>query len=161
MSTFHLAASSRISTIQYRRSLQLNSSSTSAVLIKARSKHHSSHSLEIPSSQHIELFTSRVRCHVHVLPKEPSRHVAVLGVWSIFLPFIIKRILGIKRTFPCSFGNKRMPLLTLVYGISSQLLGFFVFHRNRMLCSVTENHVCSSHNSSLTPQNSIIHCNKL
>ena len=23
-----------------------------------------------------------------------------------FLPFVIKRILGIKRIFPCSFGNK-------------------------------------------------------
>ena len=34
-----------------------------------------------------------------------------------FLPFIIKRILGIKRIFPCSFGNKCMRLLTRVYGI--------------------------------------------
>ena len=33
-----------------------------------------------------------------------------------FLPFIIKCILGIKRIFPCSFGNKRMRLLTQVYG---------------------------------------------
>ena len=31
-------------------------------------------------------------------------------------PFI-KRILGNKRIFPCSFGNKRMRLLTRVYGI--------------------------------------------
>ena len=35
----------------------------------------------------------------------------VLEVWSIF-PFAIKRI------FPCSFANKRMRLLTRVYGIS-------------------------------------------
>ena len=41
--------------------------------------------------------------HVHVLG------VAVLGCGQ-FLPFIIKRILGIKRIFPCSFGNKRMRL---------------------------------------------------
>ena len=33
-------------------------------------------------------------------------------------PFAIKRILGIKRIFPCSFENKRMRLLTRVYGIS-------------------------------------------
>ena len=67
------------------------------------------------SSQHGELCTCRVRCHVHVLPK--LRGITVLGVWSIRLPFIIKRILGIKRTFPCSFGNKLMCLLTCVYGI--------------------------------------------
>ena len=42
--------------------------------------------------------------------------IAILGVWS-FLPFTIKRILSIKRIFPCSFGNKRMRLLTRVYGI--------------------------------------------
>ena len=34
-----------------------------------------------------------------------------------FLPFIIKRILGIKRLFPCIFWSKRMHLLTHVYGI--------------------------------------------
>ena len=51
--------------------------------------------------------------HVHVYQKG----VAVFGVWSIFA-FIIKRILGIKRIFPCSFGNKRMRLLTRVYGMS-------------------------------------------
>ena len=45
-----------------------------------------------------------------------QRGIAVLGVWSI-LPFIIKRILGIKHIFPRSFGNKRMRLLTRVYGI--------------------------------------------
>ena len=28
-----------------------------------------------------------------------------------------ERILGIKRIFPCSFGNKRIRLLTRVYGI--------------------------------------------
>ena len=44
-----------------------------------------------------------------------ATNVAVLEVWSIF-PFAIKRILGIKRIFPCSFENKRMRLLTRVYG---------------------------------------------
>ena len=41
--------------------------------------------------------------------------IAVLKVWSIF-PFAIKCILGIKRIFLCSFENKRMRLLTHVYG---------------------------------------------
>ena len=45
-----------------------------------------------------------------------ATNIAVLGVWSIF-PFSIKRILGNKRIFPCSFENKRMRLLTRVYGI--------------------------------------------
>ena len=62
------------------------------------------------------LFTSRVRCHVHVLPERRR----VLGVWST-LSFIIKRTLGIKRIFPCSFGNKRMRLLTRVYGRSLEV----------------------------------------
>ena len=44
-----------------------------------------------------------------------QRGVAVWGCGQ-FLPFIVKRILGIKRIFPCSFGNKRMRLLTRVYG---------------------------------------------
>ena len=44
------------------------------------------------------------------------RGVTILGVWSI-LPFIIKHMLGIKRIFPCSFGNKCMRLLTRVYRI--------------------------------------------
>ena len=43
----------------------------------------------------------------------------VLGVWSIFA-FIIKRILGVKRIFPCSLGNKRMRLLTRVYTVLLQ-----------------------------------------
>ena len=44
------------------------------------------------------------------------------GVVNFFL-LIIKRILGIKRIFPCSFGNKRMRLLTRVYGMSPTLNG--------------------------------------
>ena len=44
--------------------------------------------------------------------------IAVLEVWSIF-SFAIKRILRIKRIFPCSFANKRMRLLTRVYGMCS------------------------------------------
>ena len=36
-----------------------------------------------------------------------------------FLPFNIQCILGIKRTFPCSFGDKRMRLLTRVQSVFS------------------------------------------
>ena len=57
--------------------------------------------------------TTRLFCRVHMLPKRRRG----FGVWSIFA-FIIKRILGNKRIFPCSFGNKRMRLLTRVYGIA-------------------------------------------
>jgi len=48
--------------------------------------------------------------------------IAVLEVWSIY-SFAIRRILGIKRIFPCSFENKRMHLLTRVYGIISITIG--------------------------------------
>ena len=50
-------------------------------------------------------------CLVHALSK---RRAVIGGVVN----FIIKHILGIKRIFPCSFGNKRMHLLTHVYGIT-------------------------------------------
>ena len=56
---------------------------------------------------------TRLFYHVHVLPKKRRS----FGVWSIFA-FIIKRILGNKRIFPCSFRNKRMRLLTRAYSIS-------------------------------------------
>ena len=44
-----------------------------------------------------------------------QKGIVVLEVWSNFA-FIIKCILGIKHIFSCSFGNKRMRLLTRVYG---------------------------------------------
>ena len=56
--------------------------------------------------------TTQLYCHVHVLPKRRRG----FGVWSNFA-FIIKHILGNRRIFPCSFRNKRMRLLTHVYGI--------------------------------------------
>ena len=49
-----------------------------------------------------------------VLPTKASRF------WrcgQFFPSLLIKRILGIKRIFPCSFANKRMRLLTRVYGM--------------------------------------------
>ena len=93
--------------------------------------HHNSHSLEIPwwtSTQHEELSGSftcpRVRCHVHVASR----------FWGCgqFVPFIIKRILGIKRIFHCSFWNKRMRLLTRVYGITKggPYLKWYIVHSN-------------------------------
>ena len=42
---------------------------------------------------------------------------------------IIKRILGIKRIFPCSFGNKRMRLLTRVYGKRGNRLHCVPIHK--------------------------------
>ena len=44
-----------------------------------------------------KISTTQLFCHVHMLPKRRRG----FGVWSI-LAFIIKRILGIKRIFPCS-----------------------------------------------------------
>ena len=56
------------------------------------------------------LFTCRLGCHVHVLPKRRRSFGGVVN-------FIIKRIFDIKRIFPCSFRNKCMCLLARVYGI--------------------------------------------
>ena len=50
--------------------------------------------------------------HLLSSTRATNEGIAVLEVWSIF-PFAIKRILGIKRIFPCSFANKRMHLLTV------------------------------------------------
>ena len=61
--------------------------------------------------------TLLICCHVHVLPKR--RHS--FGGCGWFLPFIIKRVLGIKHIFTCSFGNKRIHLLIRVYSISSMV----------------------------------------
>ena len=60
----------------------------------------------------IELFLPANSYTTHLLSSTCATNegIAVLEVWSIF-PFAIKRI------FPCSFANKRMHLLTHVYGI--------------------------------------------
>ena len=67
----------------------------------------------------IELFLPANSYTTHLLSstRATNEGITVLEVWSIF-PFAIKRILGIKRIFPCSFANKRMLLLTRVYGMS-------------------------------------------
>ena len=96
----------------------------SAVLIKKRTnvchgitahtlwRYHGEHQVNMESFR--VLFTCQVRCYVHVLPKRRRGFGGVVN----FLPFIIKCIFGIKCISPCSFGNKRMRLLTRVYGMS-------------------------------------------
>ena len=78
---------------------------TSAFIMKTRTnvchgitahtlwKSHGEHQVNTKSFR--VLFTCRLRCHVH----------AASRFWGCgqFLPFIITRILGIKRIFPCSF----------------------------------------------------------
>ena len=59
--------------------------------------------------------TTRLFCHVTRTTKQVLR----FGVWSF--DFIIKRILGNKRIFPCSFGNMRMRLLIRVYGMCEHM----------------------------------------
>ena len=69
----------------------------------------------------LELFSPANSYTTHLLSstRATNEGIAVLEVWSIF-PFTIKRILGIKRIFPCSFANKRMRLLTRVYGMCTR-----------------------------------------
>ena len=73
----------------------------------------------------LELFLPANSYTTHLLSsiRATNEGIAVLEVWSIF-PFAIKRILGIKRIFPCSFANKRMRLLTRVYG-TTKLIAYF------------------------------------
>ena len=62
----------------------------------------------------------------------------VLGVWSIFA-FIIKCI------FPCSFGYKRMRLLTRVYGMSNSHIKDVFFTANHpRICINTTIHLRTS-----------------
>ena len=55
-----------------------------------------------------------IRCHVST---RATKEASCFWGCGQFLTLIIKRILDIKRIFPCNFGNKRMRLLTRVYGI--------------------------------------------
>ena len=125
MSTFHLAASSlanfndTISTISttrlFIRLLQLFSSKKEPTFVMASQLTLFGDSMvNIKSTQRAFGFFSPAEYAVMYTCYQ--RGVAVLGGVVNFLPFIIKRILGIKRIFPCSFGNKRMRLLTRVYG---------------------------------------------
>ena len=56
-----------------------------------------------------------IRCHVST---RATKEASCFWGCGQFLTLIIKRILDIKRIFPCNFGNKRMRLLTRVYGTS-------------------------------------------
>ena len=66
----------------------------------------------------LELFLPANSYTTHLLSSTcaTTEGITVLEVWSIF-PFAIKRILGIKHIFRFSFANKRMRLLTHVYGM--------------------------------------------
>ena len=66
----------------------------------------------------MESFQVLFTCRVYTLSCTRATKEA-LRFWGCgqFLPFIIKRILGIKRIFPCSFGNKHMRLLTHIYTV--------------------------------------------
>ena len=86
----------------------------------------------------LELFLPANSYTSHLLSstRATNEGITVLEVWSIF-PFAIKRILGIKRIFPCSFANKRMRLLTRVYGITIaryhrylNYVSFLALHQN-------------------------------
>ena len=132
MSTFHPATSlanfkntiSMISTTRFFVYISCSHQDKNLCL----SWHHSLSSFYLPT-------TLLICCKVHM--HATNEDIAVLRVWSIF-PFAIKRILGIKRIFPCSFENKHMRLLTRVYGITHYLLS------NCQLIQVTVNmHGCS------------------
>ena len=86
----------------------------------------------------LELFLPANSYTTHLLSstRATNEGIAVLEVWSIF-PIAIKRILGIKRIFPCSFANKRVRLLTHVYGSYGEGLEMrleFVYYKLLFIC---------------------------
>ena len=106
MSTFHPATSSLAN---FKNTISTISTSRFFVYISRQEPTF------VMASQ-LELFLPANSYTTHLLSstRATNEGIAVLEVWSIF-PFAIKRILGIKRIFPCSFANKRMRLLTRVY----------------------------------------------
>ena len=116
MSTFHPATSLLAN---FKNTISTISMSRFFVYISSRQE-----PTFVMASQ-LELFLPANSYTTHLLSstRATNEGIAVLEVWSIF-PFAIKRILGIKhilgikRIFPCSFANKRVRLLTRVYGIT-------------------------------------------
>ena len=110
MSTFHPATSSLAN---FKNTISTISTTWFFVYISCShqdknlrlSWHHSSSSFYLPTA----------------FARATNEGIAVLEVWSNF-PFAIKRILGIKCIAPCSFENKRIRLLTRVYGKSSTVI---------------------------------------
>ena len=100
MSTFHPATSSLAN---FKNTISTISTSRFFVYISSRQE-----PTFVMASQ-LELFLPANSYTTHLLSsiRATNEGIAVLEVWSIF-PFAIKRILGIKRIFPCSFANKRM-----------------------------------------------------
>ena len=108
MSTFHPATSSLAN---FKNTISTISTSRFFIYISSRQE-----PTFVMVSQ-LELFLPANIYTTHLLSstRATNEGIAVLEVWSIF-PFAIKRILGIKRIFPFSFANKRLRLLTRVYG---------------------------------------------
>jgi len=114
MSTFHPATSSLAN---FKNTVLTISTSQFFVYISSRQE-----PMFVMASQ-LELFLPGNSYTTHLLSSTcaTNKGIVVLEVWSIF-PFAIKHILGIKRIFPCSFANKRMHLLTHVYGMCTSVL---------------------------------------
>ena len=109
MSAFHPATSSLAN---FKNTISTISTSRFLVYISSRQEP----TFVMASQLELCLPANSYTTHLLSSTRATNEAIAVLEVWSIF-PFAIKRILGIKRIFPCSFANKRMRLLTRVYGI--------------------------------------------
>ena len=109
MSTLHPATSSLAN---FKNTISTISTSRFFIYISSRQE-----PTFVMASQ-LELFLPANSYTTHLLSstRATNEGIAVLEVWSIF-PFVIKCILGIKCIFSCSFANKRMCLLTRVYGM--------------------------------------------
>ena len=129
MSTFHPATSLLAN---FKNTISTISTSRFFVYISSRQE-----PTFVMASQ-LELFLPANSYTTHLLSstRATNQAIVVLEVWSIF-PFTIKRILGIKHIFPCSFANKRMRLLTRVYG-SELGIQENIFQQCGFICYFTE-----------------------
>ena len=103
MSTFHPATSSLAN---FKNTISTISTSRFLVYISSRQEP----TFVMASQLELCLPANSYTTHLLSSTRATNEAIAVLEVLSIF-PFAIKRI------FPCSFANKRMRLLTRVYGI--------------------------------------------
>ena len=109
MSNFHPATSSLAN---FKNTISMISTSRFFVYISSRQEP----TFVMASQLELFLLANSYTTHLLSSTRATNEGIAVLEVWSIF-PFAIKRILVIKRLFPCSFANKCMRLLTRVYGM--------------------------------------------
>ena len=111
MSTFHQAASSLAN---FNDTILTISTTRLFIYVSCSHRHKNQREAFVMASQ-LTLFGDSI-VNTKSTQRSYTREFKAALWFGGVVNFIIKRILGIKHIFPCSFGNKRMRLLTCVYG---------------------------------------------